>query len=58
MTVTILLSVFAAVWFVGAAMCLVQTAWACVAVQTGLGAVTLVVLQRHRRGRRRRPVGG
>ena len=58
MTVTILLSVLTAVWFVGAAMCLVQTAWACVAVQTGLGVVTLVVLQRHRRGRRRRPVGG
>jgi uncharacterized membrane protein len=57
-TVTLLLSVLAAVWFVDAAMCLVQAAWACVAVQTGLGAVTLVVLQRHRRGRRRRPVGG
>jgi uncharacterized membrane protein len=57
-TVTLLLSVLAAVWFVDAAMCLVQAAWACVAVQTGLGVVTLVVLQRHRRGRRRRPVGG
>jgi len=58
MVVTLLLSVFAAVWFVSAVACLVQTAWACTVVQAGLGAVTLVVLRRHRRGRRRRPVGG